>query len=77
MRKSVVALGLLMTLLFAGTVVAGEQSKTRTRSQDRNTYQINSQQPQAETQGQQLREQDQSRIREQRKSGSRPSPAGK
>ena len=76
MRKSVVALGLLMTLLFARTVVAGEQSKTGTRSQERNTYQIGSQ-PQTRTQGQQTREQDQSRTREQRKNGSRPSPTGK
>ena len=76
MSKSVIALGLLMALLFAGNVVAGEQSKTGTRSHERNTYQIGSQ-PQTQTQGQQTREQDQSRTREQRKNGSRPSPAGK
>ena len=70
MRKMMIALGLVAVMFVAGTSLAADQTRNRSKDQTRTTYQTGTQDQTRTRDQQKSQDKDQTRIRDRVKDGS-------
>jgi len=70
MRKMMIALGSVMVMLFAGSVFAADQTRTRSKDQTKTTYQTGTQDRTRTRDQQNSQSKDQTQTRDRAKDGS-------